>query len=131
MRAVFGAMMIAGICGPVAAQSPLTAEAFEEYATNRTLSYASDGRVFGTEQYLPGRRVVWAFQGEQCQYGRWYPQDEQICFVYETGEPQCWTFWHDGTGLSARFMNEPAGTELSEVSRSEKPLFCPGPQVGV
>lgn len=115
---------------PAAAQAPLTAEEFEAYATGKTLSYALGGQVFGTEQYLPGRRVVWAFEGSDCQYGRWYPQGEQICFAYEDGEPQCWVFARDGSGLSARYMNDP-GLQLSEVAQSPEPLTCPGPDVGV
>lgn len=119
------------LAGTASAQVPLTAEEFESYATGKTLSYAMAGHVFGTEQYMPGRRVVWAFEGEDCQYGRWYPQGDQICFAYGTGEPQCWTFTQNGAGLSARYMNDPAGMELSEVERSAKPLNCPGPDIGV
>jgi len=119
------------LAGTASAQTSITAEQFESYATGRTLSYAAGGQVFGTEQYLPNRRVVWAFEGEDCQYGRWYPQDDQICFAYQDGEPQCWTFWKKGKGLAARYMNDSVGMELSEVSRSSEPLDCPGPDVGV
>ncbi|MEY4983493.1 MAG: hypothetical protein RIR62_1759 [Pseudomonadota bacterium] len=110
---------------------PMTAEAFEAYATGRTLSYAQGAQVWGSEQYLPGRRVIWAFADGACQHGTWYPQGEEICFVYEGDPaPQCWTFWQQADGLRARFAGDPSGTELAEVAQSEKPLSCPGPDVG-
>jgi hypothetical protein len=119
--------------GPLsaAAQEPMTAEEFEAYATGKTLSYAQGAEIWGTEQYLPGRRVVWAFSEDECQYGTWYQQGENICFVYDNDPtPQCWTFWRQGDGLRARFEGNPDGTELAEVGQSEEPLACPGPDVG-
>ena len=109
----------------------MTAEEFEAYATGKTLSYAQGAEIWGTEQYLPGRRVVWAFSADECQYGTWYPQGDEICFVYDNDPtPQCWTFWKQGSGLRARFMGDPDGTELAEVDQSDEPLACPGPDVG-
>lgn len=119
--------------GPLAAaaQEPMSAEEFEAYATGKTLSYAQGSEIWGTEQYLPGRRVVWAFSADECQYGRWFPQGDQICFLYESDvEPQCWTFWRQGSGLRARFAGTPDATELAEVDQTEEPLACPGPDVG-
>ncbi|QUS34884.1 hypothetical protein [Falsirhodobacter algicola] len=131
MRAMIQALLLVGLAAPAFAQAPLSAAEFERFATGRTLSYALGGQTFGTERYLPGRRVVWAFEGDECQYGRWYPQDDQICFAYDGEEPQCWTFWEDGGGLAARYMNHPDGGGLSEVTRATEPLHCPGPEVGV
>lgn len=114
-----------------AAQTPITAEEFDAYATGKTLAYAQGEDIWGIEQYLPGRRVVWAFSADECQYGTWYPKDEQICFVYDNDpEPQCWTFYRHGSGLRAKFAGE-SGTELAEVAQSKEPLNCPGPDVGV
>lgn len=110
---------------------PMTAEEFDAHVTGKTLSYSDGNGIWGTEQYLPGRRVVWAFSEDICQYGTWYPQGDQICFVYDDGpDPQCWTFWKEGTGLRALFAGDTA-TELSEVEQSKEPLGCPGPDVGV
>jgi|LauGreDrversion4_2_1035121.scaffolds.fasta_scaffold1003611_2 hypothetical protein len=114
-----------------AAAEPMTAEEFDAYATGKTLSYALGDEIWGTEQYLPGRRVIWAFSQDECQYGTWYPQGDEICFVYDNDPtPQCWTFWQQGGGLRARFAGDPAGTELAEVGQSSDPLVCPGPDVG-
>jgi hypothetical protein len=112
---------------------PLTGAAFEAYTTGRTLTYALGGQVFGTEQYLPGRRVMWAFAEDRCQRGTWYEEAEFICFVYEDepGNPQCWTFHLDDGRLLARFAGDAPGSELAEVAQSDKPLNCPGPDVGV
>lgn len=112
---------------------PLTAEEFDAYATGKTLTYGQGGAVYGTEQYLPGRQVRWAFREDACQKGEWYPSGSEICFVYEqdTGGPQCWTFFQTEGGLRARFAGDAAGAELSEVAQSSEPLNCPGPDVGV
>lgn len=115
-----------------AAETPMTATDFEAYATGKTLSYAIGGEVYGAEQYMPGRRVLWAFKGQECTRGVWYEEAEQICFLYEhDGTPQCWTFFQDADGLRARFNNDPDGTELSEVAQTSDPLICAGPDVGV
>ena len=114
------------------ANAPLTAAEFEAYATGKTLSYAQDGVVWGSEQYLPDRKVVWAFTENECQYGHWFEDQGNICFVYDNDpEAQCWRFFREATGLRAIFMGSDGGTSLSEVAQSTTPLNCPGPDVGV
>ncbi|MDR0808037.1 MAG: hypothetical protein LBE86_02735 [Gemmobacter sp.] len=114
------------------AQTPMTAEEFEAYVVGKTLTYAEGGRIFGTEQYLSGRRVRWAFTQDICQDGTWFQRNEQICFVYDNHaeDLQCWTFWHDGGRLRAHFVGDPDGHELTEVEQSQTPLHCAGPDVG-
>lgn len=115
-----------------AADAPMTASEFEAYATGKTLSFAEGGTVWGSEQYLPGRRVIWAFTEEECQYGHWYEDQGNICFVYDDNPaPQCWRFFREADGLRALFMGAEGGTSLSEVAQSTEPLSCPGPEVGV
>jgi len=114
------------------ADAPLTAQEFEAYATGKTLSYAQAGTVWGSEQYLPGRKVIWAFTEDDCQYGHWYEDAGNICFVYENDPaPQCWRFFREEKGLRAVFLDGDGMTLLSEVGQSSKPLNCPGPDVGV
>ena len=118
---------------PVAAQqTPMTAAEFEAYSTGKTLTYARDGAIWGTEQYLPGRRVVWAFTAEECREGVWYEDQGAICFVYEDdGLPQCWDFYLGTGGVSARFLGEPESLPLSEIEQTDGPMPCAGPDVGV
>ena len=128
-----------GLLGPAFAETPLqvadaplTAQEFDAYATGKTLSYAQGGVVWGAEQYLPGRRVIWAFTEDDCQYGHWFEDQGNICFLYDDqDQPQCWRFFRETTGLRAIFMGADGGTSLSEVGQSETPLNCPGPDVGV
>ncbi len=116
---------------PAAAERPMTATEFESYVTGKTLHYGSLGSAYGTEQYLPNRRVYWAYIEDECQEGVWYPEGDQICFVYDYDPtPQCWTFWKREGGLAARFQNDPEGTYLYEVKQSKEPLRCLGPKVG-
>jgi hypothetical protein len=116
---------------PAFAAEPVGVAEFEAFATGKTLSYAVGGTVYGAEQYLPGRRVVWAFKGQQCRKGFWYEEAGQVCFVYED-EPaaQCWTFSRDGDGLLAGFTGDPEGAEPVRVQEGD-PLTCAGPDLGV
>lgn len=128
------AAWLALAAGPAGAQTPMTAAEFEAEVTGRTIQYASSGEApYGAEQYLPGRRVIWTFLDGTCTEGLWYEQaDGLICFVYEMDlVPQCWSFWSAGGEISARFENDPAATELYELSRSDAPLTCQGPDLGV
>lgn len=117
----------------LAADTLLDGPAFERYTTGRTLTFSSDGMAYGIEQYLPGRRVRWAFVGDQCQEGVWYERDAMICFVYDYNPvEQCWSFYRTDNGLRAIFQGpEGPSTELYEVEKSSQPLTCGEPEVGV
>jgi hypothetical protein len=131
MRAVLLSFaLLSGTAG--FAQTNMTGAEFEAYATGKTLTYASNGLVYGVEQYLPNRRVRWAFVDDTCRIGHWYEDAGEICFVYDhDATPQCWTFHLDGGKLMARFVSDAPGTELKELNQSAEPLACMGPDVGV
>ncbi|MCG6903123.1 MAG: hypothetical protein LJE68_10615 [Rhodobacter sp.] len=118
---------------PHAAAAEMSASDFEAYVTGRTLTYADRGVVYGIEEYLPNRRVRWAYLGDQCREGYWYEAGEEICFVYENNPdaPQCWQFSQRDGRLSAIFMGAENGRELYEAKNSDEPLVCLGPDVGV
>lgn len=106
-------------------------EGFDTYVTGRTVTYAHDGRVYGFEQYLSDRRVIWRPVAGECQEGVWFPQDGHICFAYDGGiELQCWQFYDTGATLGARVAEDPEGMWLYEVERSEEPIDCPLPYFG-
>ncbi|WP_417244772.1 hypothetical protein [Celeribacter sp.] len=112
-------------------QGPLTGAEFDAYATGKTLTYAESGEPYGAEEYLPGKRVRWAFDKDTCKEGIWYEQDQNICFIYEDGmDPQCWQFFVEHDKLKAVFQGD-SGLELYEAWASDGPLSCMGPQVGV
>lgn len=131
MRSLF---LTAALCLalPAAAQDAMTPEEFEAYVTGRTLTYHDEGVAYGIEQYLPDRRVRWAYLGDECWDGYWYGEGDNICFVYEgDATPKCWRFTRSGDGISAVFMGAENGRELYEVENSNDPLICLGPDVGV
>ena len=115
---------------------PLSAAEFEAYAIGKTLTYAAAGKVWGQEEYLANRQVVWAFSGEPCEYGIWTEMlaadaSPMLCFVYEDKpDPNCWQFFHGAAGLVALFVGGD-GAPLSEVAETREPMKCPGPKVGV
>ena len=110
----------------------MTGDAFDRYSRGKTFYYADGGITYGAERYLPGRRVVWAFRGQECTRGIWYEEAGQICFVYENNPaPQCWNFYLEPDGLRAHFAGDPEGADLVVVDQSPDPLDCAGPDVGV
>nr|WP_050525872.1 hypothetical protein [Pseudorhodobacter aquimaris] len=124
--------LLLAVATPALAETPLTGAEFDAYATGKTLTYAVGGEVYGIEQYLPNRRVRWAFVDDTCRIGHWYEDAESICFVYEhDATPQCWMFYLQGGALTARFMSDPPSTELKELSQTDAPLACSGPDIGV
>jgi len=117
---------------PALAQDSLDAGEFDAYTRGKTFYYGTESEPYGAEEYLPNRRVRWSFLDGKCKAGRWYQQNDQICFVYEDNPtPQCWSFYKGPGGLVARFENDPAQTTLYEVEQSTEPMTCLGPEVGV
>lgn len=117
-----------------AAQSaPMTADEFEAYTTGRTLTFHFEGAPYGVEQYMPGRRVLWAFIGDECADGVWYPRSDMICFLYDRNpDEQCWHFFRTNDGMRGVFVGaDGPGTELYEVKNTTTPMPCQGPGVGV
>ncbi len=128
---LLAALIAAGV-GPAFAETPMTADEFDAYVTGKTLDWLQMGSVFGTEEYLPGRRVHWGPVDETCQVGTWYGEGDNICFLYEGDpEPKCWTVWQDGDGLTARYLTDPPDIEPSVVEETNEPLSCSAPDVGV
>ena len=117
--------------GPASASEsarPMTAAEFEAFVEGRTLTFGFGGTVYGIEQYLPNRRVIWRFLGEDCRHGRWFDDGPLICFVYddEPGQLHCWTFHETPRGLRARFARNGTDDDPVEVRPAESPLVCPG-----
>lgn len=132
---IFATLAICALAAPLRGAEPgppLSAAAFDALTRGKTMVYMSGGEPYGVERYLPGRRVVWAFVGEECREGYWYEDRGDICFVYEDlGDPQCWTFWPGEQGLMARFRGDPQGIALVAVEESPDALICQGPHLGV
>jgi hypothetical protein len=117
---------------PALAEAPLNGPAFDSATMGATITYDYGNGLFGTEEYLPGRKVRWAFDGDLCIYGEWYEQDDEICFVYEDDPtPHCWLYFLEGGKIRGRYMGDGGGWEILESSRDGGPLPCAGPDVGV
>lgn len=115
-----------------AAETPVSPEAFDALSRGRILVYSDGDRPYGIEQYLPGRRVIWSFLGEECRQGQWSADGNEICFVYEDNPvPQCWTYFNTGEGLKARFRGDPPELPMISVRESDGPMPCQGPMLGV
>lgn len=115
------------------ASAQMGAEEFDALTRGQTFYYGVNGsEPYGAEEYLDNRRVRWSFLDGECIEGSWYEDAGRICFVYENRpEPQCWIFDRTGGRLVARFDGETATTDLYELHRSQEPLWCLGPRIGV
>lgn len=128
----FAVLLLLAASPVAAADRPLSAEEFDAYTRGKTLYYGAYGSDYGVEEYLDGRRVRWAFLGDECIEGVWYPQGNHICFNYEDREgDQCWQFFMSDGQLTAQVMGEEDGLVLYEVTQSREPMICLGPQIGV
>lgn len=131
-----------------AGPAPMSAQAFASYVAGKTLSYEIGKTPYGAEHYLPQHQVVWAFLGQPCRQGHWFPaSDGRICFLYQGGgaTPDCWHFYREQDGLRAQFLGDgskDANQTLGgkgwvranrdvEVRNSPKPLRCPRSATGV
>ncbi|MFY0679410.1 MAG: hypothetical protein JXR13_02440 [Thalassovita sp.] len=120
------------LASPLGAQSPMSADEFDTYTQGKTLYYTHKDETYGAEMYLKDRRVRWSFLDGKCREGIWYPEDEYLCFVYDTDfEPECWLFFDSGDGLSAHLKGDPNPSEVFSAAPSTKPMLCLGPDVGV
>lgn len=115
-----------------AAQAGMTAEEFDAFTRGKTLYFSENGQEYGVERYLEGRRVQWSFLDGECKDGIWYPEDGNICFIYEDlGGPQCWRFEQVPGGLAAEFMDDPENTSRFLAYERDAPMLCFGPDTGV
>lgn len=136
LRALTLALPLLG-SGPIDASAdmaPLDAKAFEALTTGRTFFYSRQGQPFGTEQYLPDHKVIWAFAGDGCMKGSWVAHGEAICFSYEDApeQLQCWNFNQTYAGLEGHFVGaDPTEAPLIARQSSPEPMACMGPDVGV
>jgi hypothetical protein len=116
---------------PAIAETILDGPAFEARVTGKTLHFERWGLPYGAEQYLPGRRVIWRFQGDRCEHGRWFARGEAICFSYDSVPgPLCWHVIDGADGLRVREIGDVPGNDLSLRRESPAPLDCPGEYLG-
>ncbi|MFO6464414.1 hypothetical protein ACK8OR_08480 [Jannaschia sp. KMU-145] len=131
MRLILALFLAAG---PAWAERVVTPDEFHQMVTGRTLHFDRFGEAFGAEQYFEDSRVIWAFEGGQCQRGIWFANPEgQICFVYDSDPaPQCWDFieMEDGA-FHARLDGDAPSEDLVTRDVSRESLDCPLPDLGV
>ena len=121
------------LAAPAAAERILSQEEFDEISRNQTQYFYRNGEFFGAEQFNDNRESIWLFQNGQCDRGVWYPEDDYICFVYETEPtPQCWHMIEKDNGdLVARLRDADPDFDIVLRFIDQAPLPCNEPEVGV
>ncbi len=135
MIRIFCVFIITSFASGAAAQDiALSAEEFQKFVTGKTLYFEQRGQPFGAEQYFPDKRVIWAFESGECQFGIWFENKAgDICFIYEdqTGS-QCWNFLRRKDGrYVARTLDGPVADDLVVSGEDREPLQCAPPDLGV
>lgn len=118
---------------PVAApaQTVVPPQVFEQMSTGKTLYFFRNGTFFGAEQYFPGRKSLWQYNGGECLEGNWFAQGDLLCFTYrEDTRVQCWHFLEKSSGYVARGEGDPPELDLELGKVDTRPLNCPGPGFG-
>ncbi|MDG2407007.1 MAG: hypothetical protein P8M25_19355 [Paracoccaceae bacterium] len=109
---------------------------FDAYTAGKTLYFNHQGKAYGAERYLDGRRVEWSFLDGECTQGHWYEAGKNyLCFIYENVTiPQSWQFFKTASGLQAQFKSTSDVQEsepVYEVLNIEELLLCYGPGLAV
>jgi hypothetical protein len=137
MRSTLNLAALAGLAtAPAQAGTPLTAAEFAAHVSRDTLSYTYSSGARGTADFGPGRTLLWAFEGDACVEAIWFDRGNEICFAYPDGKiSACWHLYMGEDGLYGVATELASGSterlEIHEVARSDRPLACPGPDVGV
>lgn len=125
---------ILGLCllaAPAGAESLMSVAEFEAWSTGKTLIYAQDGVILGSEQHLPGRQTLDADVDGPCVEGTWFADGDAVCFIYAAYEgTHCWHFWRDGGEVMAKPLNAGADSSAYTVTADPAPMDC-SPAVGV
>jgi hypothetical protein len=117
---------------PAAAEGVLTAEDFAAHIGTSTLTYTYSSGYTGRAQYGPDRTLLWAFEGEPCVTGQWSQIGDQLCFDFADQDMSaCWLFSFKDGKLLGVLQNTDGITVITETARSDQPLVCSAPDVGV
>ncbi len=132
----FALTLTALLASPALAETPMTGAEFQAHVGSNTFSYAYSNGARGTADYGPGRTLLWAFEGDSCISGYWFEEGDQLCFAFEDGRlSACWLFYKESDRLRGQATILGSGAqpdiEIFEVSHTDQPLTCPGPDVGV
>lgn len=131
IRTLLAALLLTAT--PLFAERILTPEEFDAISRNQTQYFYRDGEFFGAEQFDDQRQSIWLFSDGQCDRGVWYPEEDYICFVYETEPiPQCWhVIEKDNGDIVARLRGASPEFDIIMEFIDREPIPCNGPPVGV
>lgn len=111
---------------------PISPNEFDALSQGRTLYFRDGVQGFGAEQYFDNRRVRWMYADGTCTDGFWYAEGDALCFVYEHApDPQCWLMDRLNDQISARRSEYEDNSPIVVERIDDKPLSCPGPDLGV
>jgi hypothetical protein len=80
----------------------LSADEFDARLTGKATRVIDEyGDLFGTEYFLPGRKVIWQFADvRECYTGVWAAERDAVCYLYDDGDRNCLRYFPDGQELT-------------------------------
>ncbi len=129
MRLSLGFLALLASAAPAVAEGWLSPEAFQaQVAGKATIVTDALGDRFGTEHFLPDRRVIWQYSADKsCLFGTWTPRRDTICYSYDGGLENCLRYRPDGTGLTGVEWNDGIEGETYRLKIIDAPPpNCPG-----
>jgi hypothetical protein len=100
MRALFALPLILLAFPALAERQWLSVEEFEAKVSGRaTQIFTQTGEPYGTEYFLPKRRVIWKTGDGRCIAGSWAPSNGMICYRYEGATGGCNKYYSESDKL--------------------------------
>ena len=105
--------------------TPLSGDAFEALTRGKVMNHFQFGGMYGAEEYLPGRRVIWQ-DGEGCMRGHWTEASPGLlCFRYDgTAETWCWAYIQRADGGFDALLDGKPGDNPITLQPGRGPLSC-------
>lgn len=103
----------------------LSAEAFDALTRGKVMNHFQFGEIYGAEQYLPDRRVIWK-DGDGCMRGHWTETSPGLlCFRYDgVAETWCWSYLPRPDGGFDALLNGQRGDNPVTLMPGRGPLSC-------
>ncbi|WP_151720453.1 hypothetical protein [Gemmobacter serpentinus] len=121
---ILPAILATGVQADEAA--PLSGDAFDALTRGTVMDhYYEHGGLYGAEEYLPGRRVIWR-DGEGCMRGHWTETSPGLlCFRYDgTSATWCWNYVPRADGGLDALLDGEVGENPITLRRGHGPLSC-------
>lgn len=125
--AATGPIVILIACASLAAADEgdmkiMAPDAFRALVEGQTVHYTLNGEYYGSERFYGNDRATWQFPGGNCEDGRFWSSENEICFYY--GSESCWTVMEAPDARRVAVSREGLSVLIDMID--DRPLKCDG-----